>query len=255
MHDALRAQIDEVRGWLSVATRVLVLSGAGASAESGVPTFRGAGGLWRKHDAMSLATPEAFRRDPRGVWAWYRWRQMLVRRCAPNAGHRALVQLEQRCEEFLVATQNVDGLHTEAGSQHVVELHGNLFADRCVECDTTASSWDAAAHFDVDPERPETDPELPVCSWCGGLMRPGVVWFGESLPVEAFHAAERAARTADVLLIVGTSGVVYPAAGLADVAARAGANVAVLNPDASPHESLAHATLRGPSAEILPLLI
>lgn len=247
--------IRRVAGWLRDAERVAVLTGAGVSAESGVPTFRGEGGLWRRHDPMELATPEAFRRDPRGVWAWYRWRQGLVRRCAPNAGHEALVALERRVPEFLMATQNVDGLHAAAGSEALIELHGNLFADRCTRCGDVSSSWDLALGFDVDPEDPTSDPELPSCDACGGLTRPGVVWFGESLPDGAMERAGEAAATADVLLVIGTSGVVYPAAGLAAIASRSGGKVVVVNIEGSAHDSVADITLLGGSAGILPRVL
>ena len=255
MNGPTEQAVAQVAGWLRDAERVVALTGAGVSAESGVPTFRGDNGLWRNHDPMSLATPDAFRRDPRGVWAWYRWRQALVRRCQPNAGHLALAELERRVPNFVLATQNVDGLHRAAGSTDVIELHGNLFADRCTRCGHVRSAWDDALGFEVDPGAPERDPELPSCERCGGLTRPGVVWFGENLPEGALERAGRAAASSDLLLVVGTSGVVYPAAGLASIAARAGARVVVVNPQQSAHDGVADLTVSASSADALPRLL
>lgn len=248
--------LDQAAAWLRDAHRIVALTGAGISAESGVPTFRGTEGLWRSHDPMALATPDAFRRDPGGVWAWYRWRQQLVARCAPNAAHDALVRLEQAAPSFLLATQNVDGLHQRAGSKRIVELHGNLFADRCSVCGTPApGALDAAASWSIDPNDPSQDPELPHCEGCGGLTRPGVVWFGEQLPEGAMEQAADAAAEADVLLVVGTSGIVYPAAGLAQITHRAGGRVIVVNLDPSPHDATATVTLSGRAGELLPKLV
>lgn len=178
---------------------VVVFTGAGVSAESGIPTFRGAGGLWRDFRAEDLATPEAFARDPELVWEWYEWRRGLVREAEPNAAHRALARLR----DSIVVTQNVDGLHARAGSRHIIELHGNIFRVRCVDEHTT---HDAPDEFD----------EIPPHCGCGALLRPDVVWFGEMLPENAMALATRAMREADLVLIVGTSGVVYPAAGLVE---------------------------------------
>jgi NAD-dependent deacetylase len=193
--------------------RVVILTGAGVSADSGIPTFRGAGGLWRDFRAEDLATPEAFRRDPALVWEWYEWRRGLIREARPNAAHEALA----RIPGGTIVTQNVDGLHTRAGSQDVVELHGNIFRVRCVREHTTRD------HPDPFPEMP------PHCS-CGALLRPDVVWFGEMLPEEAVARAVGAIHAADVLLVIGTSGVVYPAAGF--VTLHSGLSIEV-NPEAS----------------------
>ena len=178
---------------------VVVFTGAGVSAESGIPTFRGEGGLWRNFRAEELATPEAFARDPAMVWEWYEWRRDLVSKAEPNAAHRAIAALS----DAVVVTQNVDGLHARAGSADVVELHGNLFRDRCTRCGAPASlpAGPAASR------RP-----LPRCP-CGALLRPDVVWFGETLPDAAVARSTAAIRAADLLLIIGTSGIVYPAAG------------------------------------------
>ena len=248
--------IARVRPWIQDARRIVVLTGAGVSAESGVPTFRGDKGLWRSWDPMQLATPDAFDHDPRVVWAWYRWRQNLVRRCLPNPGHHALVILQQRLGNNLsLVTQNVDGLHARAGSVGVNQLHGNLFADRCTRCGAVEDAFARTPDDRIHHENPEFDPPLPHCRACGGLMRPGVVWFGEQLPDGAMESAARAARKADLLLVVGTSGVVYPAAGLADDARRAGARVVVINTEATSHSSSASCTILGPSAQILPALV
>jgi len=177
--------------------RTVVLTGAGVSADSGIPTFRGDGGLWRNFRAEDLATPEAFAQNPLLVWEWYEWRRSLVRNAEPNTAHRAIAALP----DVLVVTQNVDGLHQRAGSKDVIELHGNLFRTRCVREETRAEAREA---FEKLP---------PLCA-CGALLRPDVVWFGEMLPQGAFERAARAVRDADLLLVIGTSGVVFPAAGL-----------------------------------------
>jgi NAD-dependent deacetylase len=193
--------------------RVVVLTGAGVSADSGIPTFRGAGGLWRNFRPEDLATPEAFHRDPRLVWEWYEWRRELVRNAQPNAAHEALA----RVMDAVIVTQNVDGLHKRAGSRDVVELHGNLFRVRCVREGTTQLHAEAFV---------ESPPRCP----CGALLRPDVVWFGEMLPDDAVTRAVGAIRTADLLLVIGTSGVVYPAAGF--VGMHEGLSIEI-NPEAS----------------------
>jgi len=177
--------------------RIVVFTGAGVSADSGIPTFRGAGGLWRNFRSEDLATPEAFARDPALVWQWYEWRRGLVRNADPNAAHRAIASLERAT----VITQNVDALHARAGSRNIIELHGNLFRVRCTRERTTQDALDAFH-------------ELPPRCDCGALLRPDVVWFGEMLPEGALETAAQAISSADLLLVIGTSGVVYPAAGL-----------------------------------------
>jgi len=176
---------------------VVVLTGAGISADSGIPTFRGEGGLWRNFRAEDLATPEAFVRNPLLVWEWYEWRRSLVRDAQPNAAHLAIARLT----DALVVTQNVDGLHARAGTRNLIELHGNLFRARCVREGTVQ---DALNRFD----------ELPPKCACGAFLRPDVVWFGEMLPEGAFERAADGVKRADLVLVIGTSGVVYPAAGL-----------------------------------------
>lgn len=230
------------------ATRVLVLTGAGVSAESGIPTFRGAGGLWRTHRAMDLATPEAFARDPRLVWAFYGERRAGAERCAPNAGHRALAELEARLgDRFLLATQNVDGLHRVAGSQRIVELHGHLFSSRCTRCDRPPFD-DRVAH-----ETP------PTCDRCGAMVRPHIVWFGESLDARGLHRIDDFLRAGPgeraVFLAAGTSGAVYPAAGLVDVARAAGAATWLVNADAADNGHRFQHFVQGPSGDVLPRLL
>ncbi|MBI2361974.1 MAG: NAD-dependent protein deacylase, partial [Elusimicrobia bacterium] len=204
---------------LAAARSAAVLTGAGVSAESGVPTFRGPDGAWRGLRSSDLATPGAFSEDPRLVWEWYDWRRGLVAAAAPNAAHRALAALEARLPSFSLATQNVDGLHARAGSRAVLELHGSLWTLRCCACGRETE------------DRRTPLPGLPPRCPCGGILRPGVVWFGEGLPQEVFAAAASAARSAEVYLVVGTAGAVEPAASLARLARKAGAFVAEVNPD------------------------
>jgi NAD-dependent deacetylase len=228
---------------LRAARRVVVLTGAGISAESGVPTFRGAGGLWRQYRAEDLATPEAFARDPRLVWEWYAWRRETIAPLRPNAAHAALASLEKRTPQFLLATQNVDGLHAEAGSVRIVELHGSIWRLQCTSC----------GHGRDDRRVPL--PDIPPRCDCGGLLRPGVVWFGEALPEEAVVASFEAARSADVVLVVGTSSLVYPAAALPQVARAAGAFVVEINPEPTPLTPLADLSLRGTAAALVPAVV
>jgi len=205
---------------LREAQHVCVLTGAGISAESGVPTFRDAqSGLWAKYNPLDLATPEAFLRDPELIWRWYRWRRELVAKAEPNPGHLALVKLAELVPRFTLVTQNVDGLHQRAGSTDVIEFHGNLFKNRCSVEDCV---------IDVAQDGADT---VPVCAGCGGYLRPGVVWFGEAIPEHALNNSFAAATDCDVFLSIGTSSLVYPAAGLAEIAKSNGATVAEVNPD------------------------
>lgn len=219
-----------------------VLTGAGISAESGVPTFRGAAGLWKQFRPEDLATPEAFARDPKFVWEWYAWRREILSRVAPNAGHAALAVLEKRIPEFTLITQNVDGLHQLAGSKRVLEIHGSIWSLRCTVC---GREWE---------DRSVPLPVPPCCS-CGALMRPGVVWFGEQLPLDVWRSAERAASSADLLLVVGTSALVYPAAGLAAFARSAGAKIIEVNTEKTPISGLVDCAIREPAGEVLPKLV
>lgn len=219
---------------LRCARRIVVLTGAGMSAESGVPTFRDKGtGLWARFDPHVLATPEAFRHDPETVWAWYEWRRHAVARAVPHAGHLALSALAARpqIESLTIVTQNVDDLHERAGSRAVLHLHGSLFAPRCLDC---GRAFGGSA--DAPPQGPDdhtTRMAPPRCAVCDGLIRPGVVWFGEGLPEAVWVEALRTIERADLLIVVGTSGLVYPAASLPEAARRQGCDVAVMNPDAS----------------------
>ncbi len=225
------------------ARRFCCLTGAGVSAESGVPTFRGAGGLWDGQRLEEVATPEAFARDPATVWAFYHQRRVALRRCSPNPGHRALAELERRRPETVLVTQNIDGLHQRAGSQRVVELHGNIWTVRCTQCAQESTVTDA------DFEG------VPSCPACGGLQRPAVVWFGEPLPLQAFQRAEQAARGCEVLLLIGTSAKVHPAARLPMVARLHGARLVEINPAATPLSAMADVCLPGPAGVILPRLV
>jgi NAD-dependent deacetylase len=219
-----------------------VLTGAGVSAESGVPTFREAQtGLWEQYDPLQLATPEAFARDPELVWRWYRWRRDLVASAEPNAGHRALAELQSLVPRLTLVTQNVDGMHQRAGSSDVIEFHGNLFSDRC------------SAEGRI--VRATADEPVPLCPECGSYLRPGVVWFGEAIPEDALHASFAAAADCCVFLSVGTSALVYPAAGLADVAREAGAFTIEVNPSPTGQSESYSASLRGNAGKVLPQLV
>ncbi len=230
---------------LRAARFVAVLTGAGVSAESGVPTFRDAQqGLWARFDPRELATPAAFERNPKRVWDWYAMRRAMVAGVAPNAAHRALAALEQHVPEFLLITQNVDGLHQRAGSRKVVELHGNITRVKCSREGTPVEAWVDAG-----------DALPPRCSACGALLRPDVVWFDEMLPAKALARAQEAASLCAVMLVAGTSAEVYPAAALPEAALRSGAIVAEINPDATPLSPLATYTLRGAAGAVLPALL
>ncbi len=225
------AAIRQAAEYLLSAQRVCVSSGAGMSAESGVPTFRDDSGYWSKFNPAELATPEAFAHDPQKVWAWYRERREALARIEPHEGHRILAEWESRVPEMVVVTQNVDGLHHLAGSNNIIELHGRLDVVRCTACPYSIQGLD-----DLGPD--------PRCPDCGQRLRPGVVWFGEMLPSGALEAAFAAARHCDVLLVIGTSGVVQPAASLADVAKSAGARMIEINPNATPLSAYADVCLR-----------
>ncbi|HSQ68834.1 MAG TPA: NAD-dependent deacylase [Steroidobacteraceae bacterium] len=238
--------IDRAAGLLRNARRVCVLTGAGISAESGIPTFRDAQqGLWASYDPMQLATPEGFAEDPELVWGWYESRREYVRNAQPNPGHYALADLARRARALTLVTQNVDGLHQRAGSTGVVEYHGNILRDRCTR-----------EHRVVDraPDEPGAA-ALPRCAVCGALLRPDVVWFGELIPQDALLLADAAASDCDVFLSVGTSSLVYPAAGLAESALRAGASVIEVNPNPTDLSRRADVQLRGPAGTMLPALL
>lgn len=224
------------------ARSITVLTGAGISAESGIPTFRDSQtGMWAKYDPHELATPEAFEKNPQLVLDWYRWRHNLVMQSKPNPGHHALVALERRVPQFTLITQNVDGLHRTAGSWRVIELHGNLDHLRCPKEGTLLEGW---------PEE-----KLPHCPSCGSLLRPNVVWFGESLPVDALQSALDASTHCDVFISVGTSGVVEPAASLPYEALRAKAVVVEINPTPTPLTVYVQHHFPYPAGRFLPALI
>jgi NAD-dependent deacetylase len=229
---------------LRAAQRIVALTGAGISAESGVPTFRDAQtGLWAKYRPEELATPQAFRRDPKLVWEWYAWRRELVANAQPNAGHYALAQLAARVPHFTLITQNVDGLHQRAGSANAIELHGNISRTKCFDCEWFAETW------------VEDGNVSPKCPACGGNLRPDVVWFHEPLPRAALLAATEAAQTCDVFFSIGTSGIVEPAASLPFEALRNGALVVEVNPNETPLTARATYALHGPAGVVLPALL
>lgn len=239
-HDS--AALQHAAQLLRTARAILVLSGAGMSAESGIATFRGTDdSLWSDFDPAQLATTEAWRADPAFVWGWYLWRMAHVRRAQPHAGYRALLALQKRAPRLRIVTQNVDDLHERAGLHEVIHLHGNLFAHRCFDC---AHPHDDVIIPDDVATAPSARVEPPRCRQCGGQIRPGVVWFGEPLPAEAWAEAETLARESDLVLVVGTSGVVYPAAALPAIAASSGANVIEINPDDTDLSSRADLHLR-----------
>ena len=240
-------QVKLVAALLRAARSVVALTGAGVSAESGIPTFRGADGLWRTFQAQDLATPAAFARDPRLVWNWYRWRRERIRVAEPNPAHFALARLETRLASLLLVTQNVDGLHRRAGSRKIVELHGNIWRAVC----WSHCGFEADQSLDQPSELTAEDADPPLCR-CGALLRPGVVWFGEALDPAAIEGAMSAAQSCDVLLVVGTSSMVYPAAALPAVAHRAGAAIVEINLDQTPLTAEADVVLTGRAGELLP---
>jgi NAD-dependent deacetylase len=228
---------------LASAQAVTVLTGAGISADSGVPTFRGADGLWRNFRAEELATPEAFEKDPRLVWEWYNWRRELIATKQPNDAHRALASLESRVNDFWLITQNVDGLHRQAGSTRLSEIHGNIWMVRCKACGTVTENHQVPL------------PLLPHCGQCGRLLRPHIVWFGESLQEEHLARCAKQLQACDVLLVIGTSGVVYPAAGFASIAKEAGAYVIEVNLDPTQQSDLVDIALHGRAKDLVPILL
>ncbi len=228
---------------LSDAQNVVAFTGAGISAESGVPTFRGADGIWGKMKPEELASMEGFMKNPALVWEWYAHRKKIIAEIAPNAGHAALVRMEELFPHVAVITQNIDNLHRRAGSTTVFELHGNIERNFCMKCGTNVSNAEVLA-----------SPGVPLCQSCGGMIRPDVVWFGEMLPEEEWEQSVRAAERADVFLSIGTSAVVYPAASLPLVAKRSGAYLVEINPEPTPLTEKTDEFLQGPSGSILPAL-
>ena len=248
--------VQQASAMLENAQRILVLTGAGVSAESGVPTFRSEGGLWRSYRPQELATPEAFQRDPVLVWEWYQWRRGLIAECAPNPGHYALARLALRRDGITLVTQNVDGLHHRAARDAAdslgvmnpepafpLEVHGALHRDRCSGCGRRTA---ACTEGDSGP---------PDCTDCGAPLRPDVVWFGESLDPRVIGAAQEAALQADVCLVAGTSALVYPAAGLPEITRQSTGVVIEVNLAPTPLTASATISLRGPTGEVLPMIV
>lgn len=229
---------------LQNANKMAALTGAGISAESGVPTFRDAQtGLWAQYEPQELATPQAFRQNPQLVWEWYSWRRDLISSAEPNPGHIALVTLENMVPSFTLITQNVDGLHRDAGSKSMVELHGNILRTKCFQEDVIVESWE------------ENGSVPPRCPRCGAMLRPDVVWFGENLPQQALRTAQEAAKSCDVFLSVGTSILVEPAASLPFLALRSNVTLIEVNPQETPLSHQAHYVIRAPSGRALPALV
>ena len=220
---------------------VTVLTGAGISAESGIPTFRGAGGIWAKYDYRKLATPEGFRADPQLVWEWYQLRQREMKKAKPNPAHETIAAMERQYPEFTVLTQNIDGMHARAGNNNIVELHGNIWRMRCPRDGTMIRLSDPVV-------------EIPPLCQCGSIMRPDVVWFGEQLPQEAVKSASEAAAKSDAMYVVGTSAVVYPAAALPILTKNSGGLVIEINVEETDVSSYADASVFGPAGQVLPAL-
>lgn len=235
-------KIEVVREKLRQSESVVVLTGAGISAESGVPTFRGEGGLWRNYRATDLATPEAFQRDPGLVWEFYNWRRELLAPLRPNAAHLALVKIEAQSPRFLLITQNIDDLHRLAGSRNILELHGNIWKVRCTECQRVSENRTV----------PLTSP--PCCASCGGMLRPHVVWFGEPIEQKVLDQAVEALAKCQVMLIIGTSAVVQPAASMGLHARKRGAFVVEINLEATPYTGVYDLSILGKSGDIVPAI-
>ena len=259
---ALIAEVQDAAKLLASKQHICLLTGAGISAESGIPTFRDKQtGLWENHRAEDLATPEAFARDPALVWSWYQWRRQLVADKKPNPAHKALAYWQHHAkanhQQLTFITQNVDDLHEQAGST-VVHLHGNLARNRCSQCQTSYTSAsnhsqnsEALDNSDVDRQDAVT---LITCSHCGGYIRPDIVWFGESLPVQAWQTAEEAAADCEVFISIGTSSLVYPAAGLAQLAKQNGAKVIEINPNPTPNTTV-DMIIKEKAGIIMPVLV
>jgi len=236
------AMIDRIVEILKNTKKLFILTGAGVSAESGIPTFRGKDGLWKNYSATDLATPEAFSRDPKLVWEWYRWRQEIILKANPNFAHYAIVDLEKYFSGFLLLTQNVDNLHQRAGSRNVLELHSNIFLTRCLECNKV----DKIENAQFNP--------LPHCK-CGGLLRPDVVWFGESIPQEVWQESVKFLSSADTAIICGTSGVVWPAAAIPEIAGNYGVKTIEVNLESTPITPVVDVSILSPAGKILPEIV
>jgi NAD-dependent deacetylase len=241
-------QIARLAALMKENRRVTVLTGAGVSAASGVPTFRGSGGLWRSYDPMTLATPQAFAKDPALVWEWYDWRRQLIAAAQPNPAHHVIAEWSRTLPGFTLITQNVDGLHERAGTERVLRLHGSIWEVRCMGRACRSGTR-------LDERAPIPAAEMPPrCDACGALMRPGVVWFGESLDPAIVAAASRATEACDLFITIGTSAAVYPAAGFIHEARANGATVAEINPDATEASGVVDISIRGKAEDVLPAL-
>ena len=232
----------KLKSLLVPSTRVVVFTGAGVSAESGIPTFRGKDGLWKEFNVQELATPLAFASNPARVWEWYRWRMETVAKAEPNNAHCVIGWMESFFSDFTLITQNVDGLHDRAGNHLIIKLHGDLWEVCCIRCKKTEKITTLPS-----------DPLPPLCG-CGGILRPGVVWFGELLPEAEFSKSEMAARRCQVFFSVGTSMEVYPAALLPGIAKENGAYVVEINPETTSLAGKADEVLKGKAGKILPLI-
>jgi NAD-dependent deacetylase len=230
---------------LKSARSLFVLTGAGISAESGIPTFRGEDGLWKNYSATELATPEAFERDPELVWEWYHWRQTIILKVMPNPAHYTVTELEKRVDKFLLLTQNVDNLHQRAGTKNVLELHGNIFRARCLACGKIIS-------HEIVPNKEVNN--LPKCN-CGGLLRPDVIWFGEPIPQDIWQHSLEFLSMVEAVLICGTSGVVWPAAAIPDMAKRCGAETIEVNLEPTPISTIVDVSIQGKAGELLPQIV
>ncbi|MBI1823175.1 MAG: NAD-dependent deacylase [Nitrospirae bacterium] len=236
----MKEQIEITKKRLATANAVTVLTGSGISADSGIPTFRGEDGLWKNHRAEDLATQAAFARDPRLVWEWYDWRRGIIATKEPNPGHYMVAELEKSFTRFHLITQNVDGLHEKGGSTNPIELHGNIWKVRCTHCHRISFNFDVPIRL------------LPTCLECGGLLRPHIVWFGEQLETSDMDKSYAAVQHSDVMFVIGTSGVVHPAASLAGIAKRNGSFLVEINLEKTPISGEMDHTFLGRAQDILP---
>lgn len=239
--------LEKLRERLKVAFNVVVLTGAGISAASGVPTFRGKDGLWNKFKPQELANVDAFLKNPELVWEWYRWRRKIIKNVKPNLGHYALVEMAAYFPDFSIITQNVDNLHKIAGTKKITELHGNIMTNKCIDC---TYEGDESEHPNAD----DAGQKVPRCPQCGGMLRPGVVWFGEMLPQKAIAEAQLKSSEAEVLFSIGTSSTVEPAASLPYLAKGNGAYIIEINPDETPLSAIADQRFPVGAHEVLPKL-
>jgi len=238
----MQEKILEAKNIIEESPSLAVLTGAGISAESGIPTFRGSDGLWKNYSPQQLASPNAFKKDPKLVWEWYDWRRQIIDKATPNPGHTALARIEAEKEKFTLITQNIDGLHQKAGSQNIIQLHGSIWEIKCTECGTTETNYEVP--IGALP---------PVCNNCSGIMRPGTVWFGEIIPMSIIDKTILSIEESEVMIIIGTSGVVEPAASMGLMAKQSGKKVIEINLEQTPNSSLYDVFIQAKSGETLPL--